>query len=146
MARTKRVVFIILGGIFVVVGTGAFVLLHLDAKFDELEGISLVLTEGSASRAGVEYTVVNNTDGELTYGARYDLQRRGLFGWEWVLQRANTAWPLSLRVAGAGTSAAETADWERGWGFLRPGTYRLVKEVELNGKGPYRLAVEFEIE
>lgn len=91
-------------------------------------------------------TVVNDTDGELTCGAQYDLQGRGPFGWEWVLQRVNTAWPLALRVAGAGTSAAETADWERGWGFLRPEAYRLVREAEVNGKGPYRLAVEFEIE
>ncbi len=146
MTRVKRGVFIVLAVIFVVLGASAFILLHRDTKIDELEGISLVLTEGSASRTGVEFTVVNGTDGELTFGARYELQRRGLFGWEWVPRRLDTVWPLSLSVVWAGTSRVETADWEYGWGFLRPGTYRLVKEVELNGKGPYRLAVEFEIE
>ena len=95
----------------------------------------------------MEYTVVNNTDGELTYGARYDLQRQGLL-WLGVGPPAGKYRMAAVAEGGRGRlcSAAETADWERGWGFLRPGTYRLVKEVELNRKGPYRLAVEFEIE
>ena len=48
---------------------------------DPIPGVTFSVEEGSVTAEGMTFTITNDTDAELTYGAEYRLEKRGLLGW-----------------------------------------------------------------
>ena len=112
---------------------------------DTIPGVTFSVEEGSVTPEGMRYTIANDTDGELTFGAEYRLEKRGLLGWRQLWENfLPTGWDaVGYFVSPHGTST-EGFSWTGRYGELSPGTYRMVRTYTLAGQD-YTAAVEFTV-
>ena len=112
---------------------------------DAIPGVTFTVEAGSVTAEGMRYTITNDTDGELTFGAEYRLERKGLLGWRHLWENFLPAgWDaVGYFVSPRGTST-EDFSWTGRYGELSPGTYRMVREYRLAGRD-YAATVEFTV-
>ena len=112
---------------------------------DAIPGVTFSVEEGSVTAEGMRYTITNDTDGELTFGAEYRLERKGLLGWRHLWENFLPAgWDaVGYFVSPRGTST-EDFSWTGRYGELSPGTYRMVREYRLAGRN-YAATMEFTV-
>ena len=112
---------------------------------DTIPGVTFSVEEGSVTPEWMRYTIANDTDEELTYGAEYRLEKRGLLGWRQLWENFLPAgWDaVGYFVSPHGTST-EGFSWTGRYGELSPGTYRMVRTYTLAGQD-YTAAVEFTV-
>ena len=110
---------------------------------EPIPGVTFSVEEGSVTAEGMTFTITNDTDAELTYGAEYRLEKRGLLGWRHLWENFLPAgWDAIGYFVSPNVSQTEAFSWTGRYGVLSPGTYRMVRTYTLEGQD-YSTAVEF---
>ena len=112
---------------------------------DTIPGVTFSVEDGSVTREGMTLTIRNGTESELTYGAEYRLEKRGLLGWRQLWENFLPAgWDAVGYFVSPRTTGIEDFSWTGRYGELSPGTYRMVRTYTLEGEA-YSVAVEFTV-
>ena len=112
---------------------------------DAIPGVTFTVEAGSVTAEGMRYTITNDTDGELTFGAAYHLEKRGLLGWRQLWENFLPAgWNAVGYFVSPRAAGTEDFSWTVRYGELSPGAYRMVREYRLAGRD-YTAAVEFTV-
>ena len=112
---------------------------------DPIPGVTFSVEEGSVTAEGMTFTISNDTDAELTYGAEYRLEKRGLLGWRHLWENFLPAgWDAVGYFVSPKGIQTEAFSWTGRYGELSPGTYRMVRTYTLEGQD-YSVAVEFAV-
>lgn len=122
----------------------AALFLFAPAGVTTVDGISFSVPPDTVTPAGAVYTVINETDGIVTFGAPYTIEKKGLLGWRKCLPHPLvTGWTAIAYVAWP--TATQDLNWSYLYGGLSPGTYRLVKKINA-ADTEYTLAAEFTVQ
>ena len=91
--------------------------------------VSLTTTQEvyNLSNGEITYTIKNNTDESVFYGAPVLLEVSE--GEAWQLLSANTAWTLQLMTILPGETVEKSFDLRYWANNFAPGTYRIVEEI-----------------
>ena len=112
---------------------------------DAIPGVTFSVEEGSVTPEGMRYTIANDTDEELSFGAEYRLEKRGLLGWRQLWENFLPAgWNAVGYFVSPRAAGTEDFSWTVRYGELSPGVYRMVREYRLAGRD-YTAAVEFTV-
>ncbi|GBC69027.1 hypothetical protein HRbin01_00718 [archaeon HR01] len=109
------------------------------------QGVMLILdrTELYSGQHTLKYTIVNNLEEPISFGAAYDVQMLRDGDWvsvEWMKDRV---WIMVLYTLRSGESFSGLAELAED---VEPGRYRLVKEVTAENTGrKITLTAEFEV-
>ena len=114
-----------------------------DIKTDQ---VTIKVKEDSLTSSQATFIIKNKTDKEFTYGEPYHLEIKHNDSWHILELEPNndlffTMPAYSLK---AGESVEKECEWEHGYGQLKKGTYRIVKDVS-NKKEQLSVAAEFTI-
>lgn len=114
------------------------------------EGLSSGAFSGAVLEAdgdSVTFLLSNGTDGEVTYGPAYSLERLEDGAWQEVDPGAELAWEDLLYALSPGEEAEISVDLAAGYGTLPSGQYRLVKRYSVSGQeGEEELCLEFSVD
>ena len=112
---------------------------------EPIPGVTFSVEEGSVTAEGMAFTITNDTDAELTYGAEYRLERRDPLGWRHLWENfLPTGWNAIGYFVSPNDCRTEDFSWTGRYGGLSPGTYRMVRTYTLEGQ-TYSAAVEFAV-
>lgn len=118
---------------------------------NSLAGVSMEVVEGSPNAVSVKLRLKNETDMEILYGDSYEIQRYSDGQWysvpyiidNWGFH--DIAYTLKKNVL-----QEITVDWQVFHGSLKPGRYRIIKDMnDFRGTGDftkYYMGAEFEIQ
>ena len=108
------------------------------------KGVSLVVPAGGALPEKILCNLINEQNSELTTEGKAFLQKKENGIWYAVEdgELDFTYWNDELLP---GTYTQLRADWSERWGALPRGTYRIVKEICVEGQGSCFLLAEFEL-
>ncbi len=107
--------------------------------------ISLEVKQQTLTTSSATLIIINHTDEECTYGNPYSIEKKVNDTWYELNTINDLYFTMPAIILKANESNELTIDWEYGYGSLKPGTYRLVKEVS-NYKETFYIAAEFTIE
>lgn len=114
----------------------------------EANDISLSIKEGTLKNIGATLILTNNSDKDFEYGNPYEIEIKKDDEWHKINVQLNFTLP-ALSLKSKETKEIEL-DWEKGYGKLAKGTYRIIKSIDYQkeeGKfGTFNVAVEFTIE
>jgi len=108
-----------------------------DTAFEQVPdpSIHIQIQENSLSRTGVILTYENTSDSEqYEYGDDFGLEKKDGNNWKPVDTVGDLASTATLFILPPGETTTEEIKWERKYGILPSGEYRLVKHFE---KGTY---------
>lgn len=109
--------------------------------------VSLLIKDGTLSKKGVTLILKNDLDEEVDYGASYAIEKNN--GGKWEKLDGSLDFVLVLYKLEAHKSAELELDWEKGYGILDSGTYRIIKQISYkNANDDYKtidVAAEFVI-
>ena len=112
---------------------------------DTIPGVTFSVEDGSVTREGMTLTIRNGAGAELTYGAEYHLEKRGLLGWRHLWENfLPTGWNAIGYIVSPDDSRVDDFSWTGRYEELSPGTYRMVRTYTLEGEA-YSVAVEFTV-
>ena len=108
--------------------------------------VTINVKEDSLTSSQATFIIKNKTDKEFTYGEPYHLEIKHNDSWHILELEPNndlffTMPAYSLK---AGESVEKECEWEHGYGQLKKGTYRIVKDVS-NKKEQLYVAAEFTV-
>lgn len=108
--------------------------------------ITMEVKQGTLTKSSATIIMKNKTKEEYTYGEPYHLEIKHNDSWHILELEPNndiffTMPAYSLK---AGESVEKKCEWEHGYGQLKKGTYRIVKDVS-NKKEQLYVAAEFTI-
>ncbi len=112
------------------------------------EDITMTIKKGTVSPTGLTVIIKNDSEGEVTYGEPYELEKEINGAWYKVpVLVEDYAFIEIAYVLQPGESNEWKVDWEWLYGSLEEGKYRIIKEV-LNYREPgdtdrFYLAAEF---
>ncbi len=105
--------------------------------------VTLIVDETTLTNTNANFTLENNSDGEISYGVGYVLEMKKDGEWHQI----NVELAFTMQAFGLGASQAEgfNISWENGYGKLASGEYRLLKDVVLENGESITISAEFEI-
>lgn len=101
-------------------------------ELDEVEGVSMVIKDGTLSRRGATIIITDTSDMDYTYGEEYRIDEYDDGIWEEleVIVDGNYAWnSIGYKVNDDGMLELDVR-WEWLYGRLDDGYYRIVKSVD----------------
>lgn len=119
---------------------------------NNLEGVTMIVKEGTVSVTGLTTTFENNSEKEYTYGDAFVLEKKIEGNWYQVPIELDGDYgfnDIGYDLASSGVSEWQV-DWEWLYGSLDTDEYRIVKDVldvrEPGDYDTYHLAAEFTID
>lgn len=111
-------------------------------ELDELEGVSMVIKEGTLTRRGATIIITDNSGKDYTYGDEYRIDKYDDGKWEEleVIVEGNYAWNSIGYYVDKNNKLELDVKWEWLYGRLDDGYYRIVKRVKEK-----EFSVEFKI-
>lgn len=99
---------------------------------DIKEGISLTIKEGTLTKTGATLILKNEKYDEIQYGAEYEIEIKKNNKWYKIDALLNFILPLY--VLNKGSEDEFNINWENGYGKLKPGEYRILKNITAENK------------
>lgn len=110
-------------------------------------GVSLTVKKDSISKNGATFTLTNDTDENIIYGADYELEIEKDNEWHTFNTQLNFI--LIGYTLNAHDSKELNINWKNSYVNLEPGKYRLIKSIvfekDTGDIGSFKIASEFEI-
>lgn len=118
---------------------------------NNFDGVTMTVKEGTETPTGLTVVLENSTDRECIYGEYFDLEKKINESWYTVPVSIDGNYGFSS--IGYGLSSGDEREWSVDWnwlyGSLKPGEYRIIKDIlDFRGTGDYDtyyLAAEFTI-
>lgn len=112
-------------------------------ELDEVEGVSMVIKDGTLTRRGATVIITDTSGADYTYGEEYRIDKYEDGEWEEleVIIKGNYAWNSIGYQVDKNNKLELDVNWEWLYGRLDDGYYRIVKSI--NDK---EFSVEFRID
>lgn len=117
----KRVLLIIFISIFLILGLTAC------TKSKNKSGVTMAIKKGTLTSSGATVILINNTNKKIMYGNPYEIEVKKDGKWEKIDNNLNFNLPLFYLLPGE--SKEMKLKWEDGYGKLKKGTYRIIKNI-----------------
>lgn len=119
------------------------------ASVNNLQNVTAMVKDGTLTENGLTILYQNSTDSEFTYGEAYVIEQKINNEWYQVpyLTKDGAVFIEIAYYLSPHSTAEWVTDWERIYGSLEVGEYRLVKEFLATGNDEkYYIAMEFNID
>lgn len=116
-------------------------------KYDDLEGVSMSIKEGTLTNKGVTVIITDMSNRDNIYGTPYRIDKYE----DGEFKKLDTiiddyAWTMQGFSVDENNTLELKADWEWLYGKLKKGKYRIVKDTSYAGEGTnHYITAEFEI-
>ncbi len=117
------------------------------AELETIDGITMTIKENSLTNTSTTIVITNNTEVDYSTGQKYRIDKNVNESWYKLSMKEDMVTTMESLAIFSGDSLEMNLNWEKYYGKLEPGKYRIVKDVtaEDNPK-KYNVAVEFIIE
>lgn len=116
---------------------------------NNIEGVTMKIKEGTVSPTGLTVILDNTTDKQCIYGKPFVLERKINGKWYQVpaVIKNNYGFEDIAYILSAKSNAEVKIDWEWLYGNLKPGEYRIIKDISIDSQeyNPYHLSAKFTI-
>lgn len=108
--------------------------------------VTMEVKEKTLTKSGATIIMQNKTNAEFTYGEPYHLEIKHEDSWHILELEPNNDlfFTMPAYTLKANESVEKEYNWEHGYGKLKKGTYRLVKDIIIDKDKVY-IAAEFTI-
>lgn len=116
---------------------------------NNIEGITMNIKKDMVSPTGLTVILENTTEEQCIYGKPYILEKKVNGNWYQVpVIKDNYGFEDIAYILAPKSSAEVTIDWEWLYGSLKPGEYRIIKDISIDSEeyNPRYLSAEFIIE
>lgn len=113
-------------------------------EVNKIENVSMTIKEGTLNDTGVTIVITDTNTDKHTFDEEYRIDKKVNDEWQEVNRIDNNfAFEDLAWIAGDDDTITNNVNWEKLYGKLEPGKYRMVKKVD--GKMFSAIQVEFEI-
>lgn len=111
---------------------------------NKIENVSMTIKEGTLTNTSATIVITDTNTDKHTFDEEYRIDKKVNDGWQEVNRIDNNfAFKDLAWIVGEDNTITNNVNWEKLYGKLEPGQYRMVKKVD--GKMFSRIQVEFEI-
>ena len=111
--------------------------------------ISMMIKEGTLTNTKATLIIKNNSDKEVQYGESFQIEIKKNNKWYQLNEKHERFFTLAAIILDAGEQREIELNWEYGYGKLKKGTYRIIKDMayclENEKCNSFNAAVEFVI-
>lgn len=113
-------------------------------EVNKIENVTMTIKEGTLTNTGATVVITDTNATKHTFDSEYRIDKKVNDGWVEAKRIDNNfAFKDLAWVAGDDNTITNNVNWEKLYGELEPGQYRMVKKVD--GKMFSAIQVEFEI-
>ena len=113
-------------------------------EVNKIENVTMTIKEGTLTNTGATIVITDTNTSKHTFDSEYRIDKKINDGWVEAKRIDNNfAFKDLAWVAGDDNTITNNVNWEKLYGELEPGQYRMVKKVD--GKMFSAIQVEFEI-
>lgn len=116
-------------------------------KFDDLEGVSMIIKKGTLTKSGATVIITDNSNRDNIYGSDYYLQQKENGKWVNLKTKNDLLFTSIGYHVGEDHILELKVNWEYHYGKLKKGNYRILKSTSESGEGTdHYITSEFTIE
>lgn len=116
-------------------------------KYNDLEGVSMFIKEGTLTNKGVTVIITDTSNRDNIYGTPYSIDKYENGGFKKLDTIIDDyAWTMPGYYVGENNTLEFKVNWEKLYGKLEKGKYRIIKETSYAGEGTnHYITAEFVI-
>lgn len=116
-------------------------------KIDDLDGVSMIIKEGTLTSVGAIVIIKDNSDRDNIYGDSYTIEKMEDSRWVKLESKHDMVFNSIGYTVGEDNIIEFDINWEYYYGKLESGKYRIIKDTSESGEGVrHYITVEFVIE